>query len=406
MNGDKWMSIRNDYLKGLSFKEIGRKYDIDQRTAKKYALSDSKPKYVYKRPKHKEIEDYADYINELLKEAPYSAVRIKELLEEHYNIKICYTSVQEYVKKVKGSFEHEATVRFETMPGMQAQVDWGFFENYKVYDENGEEKKLYCFLMILGYSRMRYIEFVTDMTTETLIRCHINAFNYFGGYPNEILYDNMKQVVTKRLLRAKDSTLNKTFEDFAGFFKFKVLLARPYRGQTKGKVERTVRYVRENFMVGIKYKDLIDLNKQAIAWCEKVNSKTHSVTNEVPRVRMIEEKLNKIERPYFIEQNSIRKVEKDCLFSYKGNKYSVPSDYIARSIIVAEFNNLIVAYCDGETIATHPSCRGTNQMIINKSHYDKLTSRINEDMNKTNTLLDTKDYDESLSNIDLKRYDA
>ena len=116
--------------------------------------------------------------------------------------------------------------------------------------------------MILGYSRMRYIEFVTDMTTETLIRCHLNAFNYFGGYPNEILYDNMKQVVIKRLLRAKDSTLNKTFEDFASFFKFKVLLARPYRGQTKGKIERTVRYVRENFMVGIKFNSLLDLNKK------------------------------------------------------------------------------------------------------------------------------------------------
>lgn len=79
MNGDKWMSIRNDYLKGLSFKEIGRKYGIDQRTAKKYALAETKPKYVYKRPRHKAIEDYADYINELLKEAPYSATRIKEL---------------------------------------------------------------------------------------------------------------------------------------------------------------------------------------------------------------------------------------------------------------------------------------------------------------------------------------
>lgn len=406
MNGDKWMSIRNDYLKGLSFKEIGRKYGIDQRTAKKYALAESKPKYVYKRPRHKAIEDYADYIDELLKEAPYSATRIKELLEEHYNIKICYTSVQEYVRKVKGEYDREATVRFETVPGMQAQVDWGFFENYHITNEYGEDKKLYCFLMILGYSRMRYIEFVTDMTTETLIRCHMNAFNYFGGYPNEILYDNMKQVVVKRLLRAKDSSLNKTFEDFAGFFKFKVLLARPYRGQTKGKVERTVRYVRENFMVGIKYKDLNDLNRQALAWCEKVNSKTHSVTNEVPRVRMVEEKLNKIERPYFIEQNSIRKVEKDCLFSFKGNKYSVPSNYVARSIIVAEFNNLVVAYCDGETIATHPACKGRNQMVINKSHYDKLTQRINEEMNKTNTLLEQNDFDESLSNIDLKRYDA
>jgi hypothetical protein len=244
------------------------------------------------------------------------------------------------------------------------------------------------------------------MTTETLIKCHLNAFKYFGGYTNEILYNNMKQVVVKRMLRAKDSELNRTFEDFAGFFKFKVILARPYRGQTKGKVERTVRFVRENFMVGIKFKDLLDLNEKALAWCEKINSRTHMGTNEIPRVRLIEEHLNKVVRPYYIEQNSIRKVEKDCLFSYKNNKYSVPPQYIQRNIIVAEFNNLVVAYCDGECIATHPLSLGKNKMIISKSHYDKLLTRQSDEMKKTNTLYDEKDYDSSLMKIDLKRYDA
>ena len=102
-------------------------------------------------------------------------------------------------------------------------MDWGFFEDHLVY-EDGRWKKLYCFLMILGYSRMRYIEFVTDMSTNTLIRCHQNAFRYFGGYPEEILYDNMKQVVIKRLLKQEDSTLNRQFEDFAGFYGFKPIL--------------------------------------------------------------------------------------------------------------------------------------------------------------------------------------
>lgn len=407
LQGDYWMNIKHDYyIKKLSISEIARIYGIDRKTVRRYLKATDKPKYTYKKPRHKVIEDYADFINEKLKEAPYSAVRIKELLEEHFNIKICYTSVQQYVRKEKTELNRNATVRFETLPGEQGQVDWGFFENYRVIDEQGIEHKLYCFLMILGYSRMRYIEFVTDMTTETLIRCHLNAFNYFGGYPNEILYDNMKQVVIKRLLRAKDSTLNKTFEDFASFFKFKVLLARPYRGQTKGKIERTVRYVRENFMVGIKFNSLLDLNKKAMSWLEKINSKTHMGTNEIPKVRLLEEHLNKVTRPYYIEQNSIRKVEKDCLFSYKNNKYSVPSKYIHRNIIVAEFDNLVVAYCDGETIATHPLANGVNKMIISKSHYDKLLTHQSEEMNKKNTLYSENDYDSSLNNIDLKRYDA
>lgn len=407
IKGDTWMSIRNDYLKGIPINEIARKYSIDRKTARKYAKTDKKTAYTYKKPRHKILEDYADFINEKLKEAPYSATRIKELLEEHYNIKISYTPVQKYVKNVKKDFNKSVTVRFETLPGEQGQVDWGFFENYKVIDEFGIERKLYCFLMILGYSRMRYIEFVTDMTTETLIKCHINAFHYFKGYPNEILYDNMKQVVIKRMLKQSDSTLNKTFEDFAGFYKFKPILCRPYRGQTKGKVERTVRYVRENFMIGIKYKNLVDLNKQALLWCEKINSKTHMGTNEIPKHRLIEEHLNKLEREYFIETNSIRKVEKDCLFSFRGNRYSVPSDYVKRNVIVACFDNIVVAYCDGKTIATHPLSNGSNRTIISPSHYNKLIRYQNNDFTPKNTLLDSGvDYYENLNKIDLRRYDV
>ena len=226
------MEIRADYKKGLSYKEIAIKNNIDWRTAKKYAHSEHKPVYELCEPKPSKLDPYKEQIDLWLEEAPYSAVRIHEKMQEMgYHGK--YTMVRTYVSTKKSELNQKATVRFETMPGLQAQVDWAFFENYRVY-EDGEWKKLYCFLMVLGYSRMRYIEFVTDMSTTTLIRCHLNAFRYFGGYPAEILYDNMKQVVVKRLLKQEDSTLNSQFEDFAGFYGFKPILCRPYRGQTKG----------------------------------------------------------------------------------------------------------------------------------------------------------------------------
>ncbi len=183
-----------------------------------------------------------------MEEAPYSAVRILEKLKEQ-GFDGGYSIVKEYVRSRKMDLDEKATVRFETMPGKQEQMDWGFFEENTVY-EDGKWKKLYCFLLVLGYSRMRYIEFVTDMSTNTLIRCH-----------------NMKRVVVKRLLKQEDSTLNRQFEDFAGFYGFKPILCRPYRGQTKGKVERTVQFVRDNFMIGIQYKSLADLNGQALVWC-------------------------------------------------------------------------------------------------------------------------------------------
>ena len=265
-------------------------------------------------PKPTKMDPYKQIVDEWLEEAPYSALRILEKLRE-MGFDGGYSIVKAYVSSRKMDLNEKATVRFETMPGKQGQMDWGFFEDHLVY-EDGKWKKLYCFLMILGYSRMRYIEFVTDMSTYTLIRCHQNAFRYFGGYPEEILYDNMKQVVIKRLLKQEDSTLNRQFEDFAGFYGFKPILCRPYRGQTKGKVERTVQFVRDNFMVGIKYNSLADLNGQALAWCNKVNGKVHATTNEIPFARLQKEGLSPLTREYIIDKINLRRVQKDCLDNY------------------------------------------------------------------------------------------
>lgn len=261
------MDIRSDRQKGMSYTEIGRKYHIDPRTAKRYAESPQRPEYTLTAPNPSKLDPYKEQISQWLEEAPYSAQRILEKIKEQ-GYPGSYSIVKHYVRGKKEQLDEKATVRFETMPGQQGQVDWAFFEDHLVL-EQGKWKKLYCFLMILGYSRMRYIEFVTDMSTNTLIRCHQNAFRYFHGYPEEILYDNMKQVVVKRLLKQEDSTLNRQFEDFAGFYGFKPILCRPYRGQTKGKVERTVQFVRDNFMIGIKYNSLDDLNGQAVAWAPR-----------------------------------------------------------------------------------------------------------------------------------------
>ena len=243
-------------------------------------------------------------------------------------------------------------------------MDWGFFEDHLVY-EDGRWKKLYCFLMILGYSRMRYIEFVTDMSTNTLIRCHQNAFRYFGGYPEEILYDNMKQVVIKRLLKQEDSTLNRQFEDFAGFYGFKPILCRPYRGQTKGKVERTVQFVRDNFM---------------------------------------KEGLSPLSREYIIDKINLRRVQKDCLISYAGNQYSVPAEYVGKDVAVVALDSMLAAYYEGRQIALHRISYQRKDMVVNPQHYRRLT--LKQTIDAENVLREQdKAIDFPLKPSDLSRYD-
>lgn len=403
MEGAKWMDIRADYKKGLSYTELGIKHNIDWRTAKKYAHNEHKPKYELSEPKPSKLDPYKVQIDLWLEEAPYSAVRIQEKLEE-IGCDCKYTIIRQYVATKKTEFNQKATVRFETIPGLQAQVDWAFFENYRVY-EDGQWKKLYCFLMILGYSRMRYIEFVTDMSTSTLIRCHINAFRYFGGYPQEILYDNMKQIVVKRLLKQEDSTLNSQFEDFAGFYGFKPILCRPYRGQTKGKVERTIAFVRDNFMTGIKYDNLENLNVQAMNWNIKVNGKVHATTGKIPQTRLADEKLSPLVREYIIDKMNIRKVEKDCLISYAGNKYSVPSEYACKYVTVVVLDNMLAAYFEGKQVALHLLSYHKNTMTVNKQHYRKML--VKQSFNTDNSLLKNPgivDFKPPL--IDLGVYDA
>ena len=373
MRGESWMDIRSDRQKGMSYVEPGKKYHMDPRTAKRYVQPPQKPEYTLTQPKPTKLDAYKQQIDQWLEEAPYSAVRILEKLQEQgFDGK--YSIVKEYVRGKKMDLDEKATVQFETMPGKQGQMDWGFFEDHLVY-EDGKWKKLYCFLMILGYSRMRYIEFVTDMSTNTLIRCRQNAFRYFGGYPEEILYDNMKQVVIKRLLKQEDSTLNRQFEDFAGFYGFKPILCRPYRGQTKGKVERTVQFVRDNFMVGIKYENLPDLNGQAQAWCNKVNGKVHATTNEIPFERLKSERLNPLRR-----------------------------EYIGKDVAVVALESMLAAYYEGKQIALHRISYQKKDMVVNPQHYRRLT--LKQTMDAENILLEQdKVIDFPLKSSDLSRYD-
>lgn len=402
MKGELWMSIRSDKMKGMSYTELGKKYNIDPRTAKRYAESDIRPEYTLTEPKPSKLDPYKKHIDQWLEEAPYSAVRILEKLQE-LGFDGKYSIVKEYVRGKKMDFNEKATIRFETMPGQQGQVDWGFFENYTVH-EDGKEKKLYCFLMVLGYSRMRYIEFVTDMTTDTLIRCHQNAFRYFCGYPNEILYDNMRQVVIKRLLKQENSVLNRQFEDFAGFYGFTPILCRPYRGQTKGKVERTVRFVRENFMVGIRYESLADLNGQAVAWCNKVNAKVHATTNEIPFERLKEENLNPIKHEYIIDRINLRRVQKDCLISYSGNQYSMPSEYVGKDVAIVAMDNILVAYYEGKQVAVHRISRQKKDMVIAPNHYANI--KIKERAGTLNPLMKQEvSYESENIQMDLTKYD-
>src|SRR5205823_1261900 len=170
---------------------------------------------------------------------------------------------------------HYPVVRYETKPAEQVQFDWGEFK----YEQDGTPHKLYGFTAILSYSRMRFVTVVKRCDAQTLIRCLMEAFEYFGGLPKAALTDRMKSVLLVEM-ENKVPRWNPLFADFMASIGVAPRVCKAYTPQTKGKIERTIGFVKKNFWPGASFTDIEDLNRQATAWCERINSRIHGTTHE------------------------------------------------------------------------------------------------------------------------------
>ena len=369
--------MRDCNLQGLNISEIARKTGHDRKTVRKYIEKKEAPEPQNRPARPSKLDPFKDYIMKKLSEGPYTAARLfREIQKKGYEGG--ETIVKDFVRKVRPNQGVDAVLRYETKPGVQAQVDWGELGTVEV---DGELKKLFCFNMILGYSRMRYIEITLSIDTPTLIKCHLNAFQYFGGYTQEILYDNMKQVVIRRAIKSSDSEWNPQFKDFFKYYGFIPRLCRPYRPQTKGKIENTVGYVKRDFFLGVESNSLENLNFQALKWLKRVNSSAHGTTHEIPLERFKKEILTPPTQvpAYKIVKHEDRKISRDCYVSYLGNKYSVPYKFAGRTAELQISEGKFQVYVDNECICEHEILSGNCSVIRKKEHFKGLLSEILKD---------------------------
>lgn len=366
--------IRELKNQGLSISAIRRKTGHTRRTIRKYLKRIESPVYKKRSSKPGKLDPYKDYIKTRLKDYPLTAVRLHEEIKEQ-GYTGSYSLLVQYVRGVKGVTGVTAVYRFETKPGVQSQVDWSEIARVNI---DGCWRKIYCFNMVLGYSRMRYIGFTLKVDTATFIRCHLNAFKYFGGYTREILYDNTKNVVIKRSVISSESIFNSLFEDFFTHYGFKPRLCRIRRAQTKGKVENTVGYVKRDFILGRCFESLDDINNQRWNWLDKVNNQVHGTTHEIPQVRLEKELLQSIDsKPrYVIYQQVQRKIARDCYISYHANKYSVPYIYAGREALVRVHDGILEIIIDNQVICTHEMLSGRNRVSKNKEHFKGLLKEV------------------------------
>ena len=211
---------------------IAQRCGCDRKTVRKYLDTSNIAAEHKKRQYASKLDEYKPYIQSRLSEYPLlSGSKIYEELQQK-GFDGSYTIVKDYLRTLRGKKTPLAVYRYETKPGDQAQVDWGDLGFIQL---DGENRHLYVFSIILSYSRMRFAKCTLSMDVETLIQCHIEAFQYFGGIPKEILYDNMKTVITKKTFNSKDSEYNKTFADFSSYYGFTIRTCKPYRPQDKRK---------------------------------------------------------------------------------------------------------------------------------------------------------------------------
>jgi len=362
LNLEGFMNIRNLKQQGWSVSAIAAHLDLDRKTVRKYLVEAPQ---IYKResPAPCKIDPYRAYLRERWEAGVHNA---RKLLEETRGRGYAggYSQLKLVVSPWREEGRERAFVRFETDPGEQSQMDWGHFGNWG-------GRRLYGFALTLCYSRMRYIEFTQSQDMHHLLACMVHAFRYFGGVTESILTDRMKTVLVDET--GGELHFNKKFLEFAAYYGFVPRVCRPYRPETKGKIESTVRFVKQNLWPGIAFGSLADLNQQGRDWMEKVNRQVHSTTREVPYQRLAQERLLLIdEQPdYDTSYMEDRRVAKDCLFSYGGNRYSVPFRFAGKTVLVREpvGGAHIEIYRDIKVIAKHLLAKGRGVIVIEPAHY-------------------------------------
>lgn len=277
--------LRHYLNEGLSKSVIARRLGIDRRTINRWIAAgeldrdlDAPPRYGPRPPRPKKLDPYAAIIAQRLQDYPeLSAVRLLEEVQAA-GYTGGYSQLRDYVRSVRPRPAPEPPNRFETPPGKQGQVDFAEFRF--------PWGKRYALVVVLGYSRHKWFRYFKRQDMRTLFLGLEEAFRFFGGVPEELLFDQMKAVITKDLrLLGGQLVVNEEFLRFAAHWGFTPRACRPYRARTKGKVERPISYIRGNFVYGRTFLNDADLDDQRARWLDKANRRVHRTTGEVPLVR-------------------------------------------------------------------------------------------------------------------------
>lgn len=347
----RWADIRRlGILEKLSRRAIARQLGLHPDTVARALASERCPRRAAG-ARGSILDGYEECLASILAQYPkLSGVRVLEKLRElGYPGQI--TVVRDRLRELRPR-RPEAFLKRETLPGQEAQADWG---SCGTILHEGAFRPLSVFVMVLSYSRQLYVEFTTSQEMEDFLRCHVHAFEAFGGVPRTILYDNLRSVVHWR--QGRFTRFNQRFAEFAGSFPFEPRPCNPGKGNEKPRAETGVRYVKQNFLAGRTFRELHQVQLAALHWLrETANQRRHATTGERPRDRLEREKplLQPLPpTPYDTRICRTLYVTHQARVSFQANTYSVPPRYVGQPLVLKASPERIWLYDADSEVATH-----------------------------------------------------
>jgi transposase len=364
------MGILELHREGLSIAAIAERTGKDRKTVRKYLRRGvAVPRYKPREPRSRVMDPYLCYVKQRVTAFPeLTASRLlREVREMGYaGGRTALADVVREVRPRLPTFE----LRFETPPGRQAQVDFAHFE-VEFDDAPGRRQIVWLFSLVLGHSRYLWARYVLHQDLVSVLRCHMAAFEHFGGVPGEILYDRMKTAVLGEV-EPQHIVYNPKLVSLAQHYEFTPRACRAYRAQTKGKVERPYRYIRQDFFLGRRFRNLEDLNAQLRHWLDTVaNVRIHGTTQRVVVEHFAEERAALRPLPALAFDAVIRlerRISHEGMVSVAQNFYSVPDGTRRRPIEVQVSPTQVRLFEEGKLIAIHPLLEGRHQRSLLPGH--------------------------------------
>ena len=356
---------------GWGKRRIARELGISPNTVKHYRRQG---KWLpYNIPKRiKKLEALDVWLEEMFNLHKGNAEVIRQELARQHNMQANLRTIERAVKpfRQKAFTSAVATVRFETPPGKQMQIDFGSI-TIKI---SGEPRKIYFFAAVLGFSRRQYIQAFVHERQSAWFEGLEGAFNHFEGIPTEVLMDNPKPLVISHNPMTREVMFNERLHAFANYWKFKPKACAPYRARTKGKDENTVKYFKYNGIAGREFSSWEALGEHIVWWMREISDpRIHGTTGEKPIDRFEREEKNILQPlngkpPFYLGREVQRLVHTDACIEIDTNSYSVPWNLIKKEVTAQLTETEVKILYGADEVARHPVCIGERQRSINPHH--------------------------------------